>query len=300
MSSMVPAQYGQIGSAGGFPLPQHPSAHFMGHHPTDVQYDRGVSGTMHNIIAGPVGPYYGELGGVTDDTSIRLFGGRLYTDSTHFVDVGADPLKAKQRMYRRGIPMLVLLPTDGRRTNIFSDVNVPPLGERQKESILIDEFYSDECMENFNPLNIRILADTSIFEEGETDNVLAHATSKTMETVVTHPYSEVKSALDKNVPGLYNQLNHLYRSSGHGHVTAMTFDQLYVFPVVTATNKILWIPVINPFPEDVQLITRWLSKSIKTEHAKRCLSRVYYVGKLIEPFIGGETGWFVSVECLQY
>jgi hypothetical protein len=39
-----------------------------------------------------------ELGGVTDDTSIRLFGGRLYTDSTLFEDVGADGSKAKQRM----------------------------------------------------------------------------------------------------------------------------------------------------------------------------------------------------------
>jgi len=300
MSSMVPSYYGQIGSAGGFPLPQHPSARFIQHHPTDVQYDRGVSSRLHNIIAKPVGPYYGELGGVTDDTSIRLFGGRLYTDSTLFVDVGAEPRKSKQRMLRRGIPMLVLHPTDGRRTNIFSDVSVPPLGERQKESVLIDHFYHDDCMEGYNPLNIRLLADTSFFEEGETENVLAHATSKTMEPVTTYRYNEVKLALDKNVPGLYNELQHLYRSSVRGQVTAMTFDSLYVFPVITVTNDILWIPVVNPNPEDVQLITRWLSRSLQTPNAKRCLSRVYYVGKLIEPYISGEEGWLVSVECLQY
>jgi len=272
----------------------------MQHHPTDIQYDRSVSETVHSTIAGPVGPYYGELGGVTDDTSIRLFGGRLYTDSTLFEDVGADPRKVKQRMYRRGIPVLVLLPTDGRRTNVFAESNVPPLGERQKESVLIDKFYHDDCMDNFKPLSIRILADTSIFEEGETENVLAHATSKTMEPVITHPYNDVKSALDANVPGLYDELKHLYRPSAHGQVTAMTFDQLFVFPVVTKSNDILWIPLINPYPEDVQLIPRYLSRTLSSPNAKRCLSRVYYVGKLMEPYIGGEYGWIVSVECLQY
>lgn len=281
-------------------MPQHPTARFMQHHPSDIQYDSGVSTKLHSIIAGPVGPYYGELGGVTDDTSIRLFGGRLYTDSTLFVDVGADPSKAKQRMLRRGVPMLVLHPTDGRRTNIFSSERIPPLGERQKESVLIDHFYDDLCMEGFDPLNIRILADTSFFEDGETENVLAHATSKTMEPVTTHRYKEVKTTLDKNVPGLYDKLQHLYRSSGHGQVVAMTFDRLYVFPVVTTTNTILWIPVINPRPEDILTITRSLSRTVKTPNAKRCLSRVYYVGKLMEPYIGGEEGWIVSVECLQF
>jgi hypothetical protein len=52
-----------------------------------IKYDYGVSDRLHTIIAGPVGPYHGELGGVTDNTSIRLFGGHLYTDSTLFEDI---------------------------------------------------------------------------------------------------------------------------------------------------------------------------------------------------------------------
>jgi len=298
--SIVPSYYGNIGSAGGFPIPSHPSIQLARHENSDIAYDSNVSGKMRSIIAGPVGPYHSEWGGVTDDTPIRLFGGRLYTDSTLFVDIGAEARTAKHRMFQRGIPLLVLHPLDGRRTNVFSDMDVAPLGERQKESILIENFYHDVCMENYKPINIRILADTNFLEEGETENVFAHATSKTMEPVVTHAYALVKKALDENVPGLYDHIKHLYGPSSHGQVVAMTFDRLYVFPVVTRSNNILWIPLVNPSPDDVALIPHMLSRTLKTPNAKRCLSRVYYVGKLMEPYIHGEHGWIVSVECLQY
>lgn len=300
MSTMVPSNMHSIGAAAGVSLPPHPTITMTSDFGVQqMRHDPGEEvNSMFSARAEP--PFFSEYPGVTGSKA-RLYGGRLFTDSTLFEDVGTPSHKAnRQRMIQRGMPILVLGLLDKKRINEYSEYDMPAIADRVKEFALFDQFEDDASLGNYYSVNIRISADLNFFEPGETDGVFAIATSKTMEPVVTNAYEKTKTTVDKCVPGMWNIIKHLYTRVGYGHMVANTFDKLYVFCVYDSSNQLYWIPLVNPTVDDILAIKHRLTMNAQGSNEKRCLTKVYYVGQLMEPYTYGEHGWIVSLQCVQF